>query len=81
MLTDDELAHIWASLPDPLRMESTDGKWFRDVARAVEAAAYEKATQACERIGKEIVCPEECAAAIRALAQTGANDVENTKGQ
>jgi len=39
------------------------------VARAVERAAYERAKQACMEIGKEIVCPEECAAAIDALGR------------
>ncbi len=41
-------------------------QWVEDEIRAAEAAMQEKCAEACEQIGKEIVCPEECAAAIRA---------------
>ena len=34
--------------------------------RSAVAAQKEKDAKLCENIGKEIVCPEECAAAIRA---------------
>ena len=37
------------------------------IYRAGLAAGIERAAKVCENIGKEIVCPEECAAAIRAL--------------
>lgn len=40
-----------------------------DFARAVEQAAYAEAIEACMNLGKEIVCPEECAEAIRSLMQ------------
>jgi len=46
---------------------------IKRLARAVERAAYERAKQACMEIGKEIVCPEECAAAIDALGGSDGN--------
>jgi hypothetical protein len=39
--------------------------------RAAVEAEREACAKACEEIGKEIVCPEECAAAIRARGEKG----------
>jgi len=36
---------------------------------AGRAAGMEEAAKVCESMTKDIVCPEECAAAIRALAE------------
>lgn len=39
--------------------------WIRDIIDAAILAEREACAVACETIGKDIVCPEECAAAIR----------------
>jgi predicted RNA-binding Zn-ribbon protein involved in translation (DUF1610 family) len=41
----------------------------KEIARVARLEALEEAARACENIGKEIVCPEECAAAIRDLGE------------
>jgi len=46
------------------------GDHINNAIRAAVAAERERCAVACENIGKEIVCPEECAAAIRALGES-----------
>ena len=46
-------------------------KHMRAVLAVVVPAVREECAVACERMDKDIVCPEECAAAIRALGEAG----------
>ena len=51
----------WAELREAEKEE------WRIMAEAVARECFEEAATVCMNLGKDIVCPEECAAAIRAL--------------
>ena len=63
-----DLAAIYTLLQRDATVESFRES-LRSIARVVERAAYKRAMQACMSLGKDIVCPEECAAAIEALGR------------
>lgn len=48
-----------------MAMGVVTGRMLEEFAARIEAAERERCAVVCETIGKDIVCPEECASAIR----------------
>ena len=63
------VADEWAIRERQLAAEKAESERLREALRTARAEALEEAASICETIGKDIVCPEECAAAIRAAKE------------
>lgn len=59
--------HLIKSFPGAWEVFSQVRHTLPKLIAAVRSEEWERCAVACESIGKDIVCPEECAAAIRAM--------------